>query len=130
MPYVQVKLPSNAGGELKYIEEIGWWTISWERWTTPFTSTNRHHLTYEDVDKALKWTDRKGNNCTGGTWLLTPTWSYSMEVGEGIDTVTLIGMRTSTKYRVGFWQTGTSNFDIPYKVLRTRGIRLQIYIIP
>ena len=128
---LQVKLPSNVGGELKYVKEVGRHErVPYIKYTTPFTLTHRDHLIYEDVDREHKWTDGQGNNHTGVRFRIREPWLKSVEVDRGTDTGTLTGLQRSTTYRVGFWVTDGSNFNILYKVLRTRGISSQVHFIP
>ena len=116
VPY-QIRLPSNAGGELKYVQErkehrFTTYPSSYEypRVTSEFKLTHRDHLTYVDEDYA-----------TGYGYILEDSWTKSVDVNSGIDTARLIGLQRSTIYRVGFWETGTSEFNISHILLQTRG---------
>ena len=115
----QVRLPSNAGGELKYVvEKIAKSEFPegniLDRYTTKFTATHRDHLIYEE---RVEYDDRDG------LWSIQHEhpWLKSVDVDEGTDTVTLTGLQRSTTYRVGFYEKGASISNIPYKLLKTRG---------
>ena len=116
VPY-QLRLPSNAGGELKYVQErvehrFTTYPSSYEypRVTSEFKLTHRDHLTYMDEDYA-----------TGYGYTLEDSWAKSVDINSGIDTEIIRGLQSSATYRVGFWETGTSEFNIPYIILQTRG---------
>ena len=107
----QVRLPSNAGGELKYVvekiakSELPGGNIL-DRYTTKFTATHRDHLIYEehveydDFQRAIIQHEHP--------------WLKSVDVDEGTDTVALTGLQRSTTYRVGFYEKGASISNIPY----------------
>ena len=116
VPY-QLRLPSNAGGELKYVQEREEHTITTypysygkPRTTSGFKLTHRDHLTYEDVD----YTNEVA-------YILEDSWTKSIDINSGIDTERIHGLQSSATYRVGFWEAGTSEFNISYIILHTRG---------
>ena len=107
----QVRLPSNAGGELKYVND----------WRDRFKLTHRDYLTYVEQDDKYQWTDANGQSHTGIVFHREEPWLKSLAIDEGIDTVELTGLQKFRVYRVGFYETGSSEFNITYKILHTRG---------
>ena len=117
----QIKLPSHSGGELKYVIERYRYTTYTTNHTKSrtyheFDLTHRNYLTYSETDHT--------RDITFGD--MQQEWDKSVDVAMGSDTVTLTGLRKGTRYRVGFWKTGASNFNISYVILKTRGNCCQI----
>ena len=48
-------------------------------------------------------------------------WERDISVDKGVRTVSLSGLQKSSAYRVGFYELGTPEEDIPYRRLLTRG---------